>query len=189
MTRTIREPNPEEAYDESVDALVEAQRVLDSRSVRDTRAIGTRRRDLMAGDPASESGTLVSESELDADLRAKINAGSAGTVPKFPFVEYDITPGAPIPAGDPLNINTGLFTGAGARTTSIASYGTVLLPGSGADFQTDDRIIIYRNGQLYSKGPNAGTPRDVYWVSTSQVAFNVNLQPNDTIYIRTPPAY
>jgi len=120
-------------------------------------------------------------------LPSIIDPGSSS--PRLPFKEFDITAGAIIAAGDPLNINTGAFTTAGARTTLVASYGTIALPASGAEFRDDERIIIDRNGRQESRGVGAGTPRDAYWVSATQIAFNHVLFSGETLYLRMPSAY
>lgn len=120
-------------------------------------------------------------------LPSIIDPGSSA--PRLPFKEFDITPGSPVIAGDPLNIVTGSFVTAGARTTLSASYGTIALPASGAAFRDDDRIRTYRNGQVLSRGSGAGTPRDVYWVSSTQLAFATNLFQAETLYLRMPSAY
>ena len=128
-------------------------------------------------------GSLISGGALPSIIDPGASA------PRLPFKEFDITVGAAIAANDPLDINTGSFVGAGARTTLIASYGTIALPATGAEFQTDERIRVYRNGQLLSKGPGAGTPRDAYWVSSTQIAWSTQIRQNETLYLRMPSAY
>jgi hypothetical protein len=116
-----------------------------------------------------------------------IDPGTAA--PRLPFKEFDITAGAVIAANDPLNINTGVFTTAGPRTSLAASHGTIALPAAGSDFRDDERIIVLRNGRQESRGVGAGTPRDAYWVSATQIAFGHVLFPGETLYLRMPSAY
>lgn len=115
-------------------------------------------------------------------------ADSGEQAPKLPFIEFDIS-STPRPlANDPFTITTGVFTTAGAQTV-VSSDGTVALPSSGADFRDDSRIKVYRNGVLQSKGQNAAANRDVYWVSSTQLAFERRLWLIDTIKIVTPESY
>lgn len=107
---------------------------------------------------------------------------------KVPFREIDITGTGPA-ANDPMTITTGTFTTAGAQTVA-ASYGTPALPSSGADFRDDPRIKVYANGIKLSKGVDAAANRDVYLVSTTQIAFEEKLKSGrDIIYIEAPASY
>lgn len=114
-------------------------------------------------------------------------ADAGATVPKLPFVEIEIT-GTKPNADDPFTITTGTFVTAGAQTV-VSSDGTVALPASGAAFRDDSRVEIYRNGVLQSKGANAAANRDIYWVSSTQLAFETKLKTGDVIYIRTPESF
>lgn len=118
-----------------------------------------------------------------------IDPGS--NAPRLPFKEFDITAGGNIAAGDPLDIATGVFTGAGARTTLAASFGTIALPANGPDFRDDSRIEAWYNGQNLSKWHVAPGPgqRDVWWVSPTQVAFNFVIKQNTVLKFRMPSAY
>jgi len=104
---------------------------------------------------------------------------------RLPWREYLIT-STSITAGDPFNVTTGTFTGAGAQTSN-SSFGTPALPATGAEFRDDNRAKFWRNGQLQQKSATAGA--DVYWISTTQAAFNVKLRKNDIIAWETPGAY
>jgi hypothetical protein len=114
-------------------------------------------------------------------------AESGGTVPKLPFREIQITGTKPL-ANDPFTITTGTFTTAGAQTV-VSSDQTVAMPATGAAFRDDSRVEVYRNGVLQSKGASAAPNRDVYWVSSTQLAFETALKLGDVIYIRTPSAF
>jgi len=108
------------------------------------------------------------------------------TILKVPFREIDITGTAPA-ANDPMTITTGTFVTAGAQTVA-ATYGTPALPASGAAFRDDPRIKIWISGILASKGTQASDDRDVYWISTTQVAFEDKLK-DAVIYIEAPASY
>ena len=185
-SRTITENRDEEADLNSRQAVVAAERVAqgDARKVLEPYFP----RDLPSGSPASESGTLISFNELDDDLKALIG-GAGGSGSATPFREYDITAGPAIGAGDPLDILTGLFTGAGARTSLISQLGIPRFPTTGSAFQVDSRIDIWLNGQHMSLGPDAGTPRDLYWVDETKIAFATALKGGNTILVRAPASY
>lgn len=97
-----------------------------------------------------------------------------------------LTTGAVL-ADDPLTIANGTFDTAGAQTT-ITSYGTPVLPGSGAAFKADSRIMIFKNGQNLVLGSSAGDKQDVYWISATQIAFSEAFAASETIKIITPIA-
>jgi len=110
-----------------------------------------------------------------------IDPGS--TIPRRPFRHIDVTSG-PASTGDPLNIQTGAFTTAGAQTV-FASFGTPILPATAAQFRDDERVVIIRNGNTQSKG--AG--KDVQYVSTTQISFAKTVKPNDEIVIISPSSF
>ena len=115
----------------------------------------------------------------------------SGQLPRITWREYDITaPGAVLgpAANDPVNVTSGVFTGAGAQTL-VATFGTPALPANGTDFTEDERIKIWRNGQLQSKGVNAGANRQVYWISATQFAFERRLFIGESIRWEMPPTY
>ena len=107
----------------------------------------------------------------------------AGTAARLPFRHIDITAG-PASALDPLNIQTGVFTTAGAQTV-FASYSTPILPTTANNFRDDNRVKVWRNGNLQSKG----TSKDVQWVSTTQLAFTKVVKNNDEIVIESPASF
>lgn len=135
---------------------------------------------------ALPAGAFTSGSGLPALV---LGGGIGSLIPKVPFKEFDITAGAVIVAGDPLNIVTGSFTTAGARTTLVSSDGTVALPASGALFQGDSRIKVWVNGKNQSKGTGGGTPREAYWVSSTQIAFDFKIFAGNVIHIEMPASY
>ncbi len=123
-------------------------------------------------------------SEFDDDTEAAIAAS------RRQFREIDII-GTDPDANDPFNINTGVFDTAGAQTV-FASFGTLIMPVSGAAFRDDSRIQILRNGVYQSKGASGVDNRDVYFVSTSppKVAFEVKLKTGkDIIQIFSTSSY
>lgn len=113
----------------------------------------------------------------------------ATDIPKMPFREFDITAGPAIPANDPMTITTGTFTGAGARGTAVSSFGTPALPATGVAFRDDSRIKVWLSGQLLSKGASAAANRDVYWVSTTQLAFEFAVLATDELLIESPATF
>jgi hypothetical protein len=105
---------------------------------------------------------------------------------RLPFRHFDLV-GA-IAALDPLNIQTGVFTTAGAQTV-FASFGTPILPATGAAFRDDSRVKVWRNGNLQSKGAVAGDSKDIHWISTTQIAFKRVLNPTEEIVLESPASF
>lgn len=112
---------------------------------------------------------------------------SSGASAAQPFREIQIT-GTKPNADDSFDINSGTFTTAGAQTV-VSSNGTCALPATGAAFRDDPRIKVFRNGVLQSKGASGAANRDVYWVSTTQLAFETKLKKDEVIYIETLASY
>lgn len=104
---------------------------------------------------------------------------------RMPWREVEIT-STSVAVGDPLNVSTGAFTTAGAQTVT-STFGTPALPATGAQFRDDNRIKVFRNGQLQQKNATAG--KDVYWISTTQMAFNVKLRKDDVVAWETPSSF
>jgi hypothetical protein len=123
-------------------------------------------------------GSLISGSQAVPDV---IKEGSQAV--RLPFRHIDVTAG-PAAANDPLNIQTGVFTTAGAQTI-FASFSTPVLPASANDFRDDARAKVWRNGNLQSKG----TGKDVQWVSQTQLSFKEIVKPNDEIVIESPASF
>jgi len=108
--------------------------------------------------------------------------GPSSTAVRLPFRHFDVT--SPVAASDPLHVQTGVFTTAGA-TTVFATFGTPVLPASAAEFRDDERVKVYRNGNLQSKG----TGKDVVWVSATQLAFSKKVKNGDEIVIISPATF
>jgi hypothetical protein len=125
--------------------------------------------------------TLDKGSLLGGALPDIIDPGS--TVARLPFRHIDVTAG-PALAGDPLNIQTGIFSTAGAQTV-FASFGTPILPTTAAEFRDDERVKVFRNGNFQSKG----TGKDVQWVSTTQLSFSKTVKSGDEIVIISPASF
>jgi len=106
-----------------------------------------------------------------------IDPGAA--VVRLPFRHIDVSSG-PASAGDPLNIQTGAFTTAGAQTV-FATFGTPVLPATAAQFRDDSRVKVWRNGNFQSRG----TGKDCQWVSTTQLSFSKVVKPGDEIVIES----
>ena len=109
-----------------------------------------------------------------------IDPGS--TIPRRPFRHFDVT--ADAAAAETFNIQTGVFSGTGT-TTTFASYGTPVLPATANDFRDDERVEVFRNGVLQSKG----TGKDVTWVSTTQLSFSKKVKTGDEIQIKSPSSF
>lgn len=106
---------------------------------------------------------------------------------RLPWREIDIT-SATVAANDPLNVTTGAFTTAGPQTV-FSTYGTPALPAAGASFRDDNRIKVWRNGNLQSKGASASDNRDVYWISATQMAFETVIRIGEIISWEAPASY
>lgn len=97
----------------------------------------------------------------------------------IPFRQINITSG-PAQVGDSFDIQTGVFDIAGAQTI-VAGFGLPILPDNEADFINDNRVKIWRNGNLQSKGPGA----DVEYVSETQISFTAVIKPFDEILVES----
>lgn len=134
----------------------------------------------------ASAGILLSGAGALPDV---IDPGKAAV--RLPFRAYDISaPGAILgpAANDQVNVTTGVFTTAGAQTND-ATFGTPALPATGAQFRDDNRIKIWRNGVLQSKGEDAAANRRVYWISTTQMAFERRLFIGEAISWEMPSDY
>lgn len=109
--------------------------------------------------------------------------GPESTAFRLPHRHIDVTGTLPA-ANDPLNIQTGVFTTAGAQTI-FSTFGTPALPSTANDFRDDTRVKVFRNGNLQSKGVG----KEVQWVSTTQLSFAVALKAGDEIYIESPSTF
>ena len=117
-------------------------------------------------------------------------SGGGAEPNRLQFREIDITGTSPS-ADDAFNINTAVWDTAGSQTV-FASFGTLIMPSSGAAFRDDTRIRILRNGVYQSKGASGADDRDVYFVSTSppKIAFEQKLKSGkDIIQIFSPSSY
>ena len=119
---------------------------------------------------------------------ARIETGASGRE----FREFLITgpgPGQKGPlAGDSINIQTGVFAVGGAQSLLNGS-GLPILPATAAAFASSERVTVERNGVVLSKGVDAPSGREVYWVSTTEIAFNFNLRIGEAVLFRTPEDY
>lgn len=102
----------------------------------------------------------------------------SSTVARRPFRQFNVAIPGGAAAGDPLNVQTGVFSTAGA-TVVFASFGTPVLPASANEFRDDERCVIVRNGNVQTKGPG----EDVQWVSPTQLSFSKAVKNNDKITI------
>lgn len=132
----------------------------------------------------SSSGTALANND-DTAFVFYTGGPGGGTPTALPFIEVDITAGNPA-ANDPMHVQTGTFDTAGAQTVASIS-GLPLLPATGALFVGDSRIKVFIDGIKASKGVNSTANRDVYWVSTTKLAFEEKLKNTKSlIYIEAP---
>ncbi len=96
--------------------------------------------------------------------------------------EMIITVQSNVSANTAINIQTG----AGAGPGSLDGDTDIELPDSGAEFESDERVTIDLNGVGQDKGASAATNDDVYWVSTTEIAFEIGLEATDKITVRAP---
>ncbi len=134
-----------------------------------------------------DTGALYRSNSVERGDWVLVSAGG-GVASQLPFNEFDVSSSPRPSANDPFTITTGSFDTAGAQTP-VSSDGTVILPVSGALFISDSRIKIYRNGVLQSKGADSAANRDIYWVSTTKLAFEVKLRVKDSIVVVTPESF
>lgn len=111
-------------------------------------------------------------------LPDSITQSTDGQAVRLPFRHFDVT--ADAAAGESFNIQTGVFSGSGTSTV-FASYGTPILPSTANEFRDDNRVKIWRNGNLQSKGSG----KDVQWVSTTQISFSKKVKTDDEIVIES----
>jgi len=116
-------------------------------------------------------------------LPDSITQSTAGTAVRLPFRHFDVGAGGAT-AGDPLNVQTGVFTTAGA-TAVFSTYSTPILPTTANEFRDDNRVKVWRNGNLQSKG----TGKDIQWVSTTQLSFTKKVKRGDEIVVESPASF
>lgn len=84
-----------------------------------------------------------------------------------------------VPAATAINIQTGVYAGAGSPAT-VTRDTNVTLPSSAAAFNDDGRIEITLNGQELEKGV------DVLWVSTTQISISKIIYPGNVVIVKAP---
>lgn len=109
-----------------------------------------------------------------------IDPGSV--VPRLPFRHFDVTNQSA--AGETFNIQTGVYSGTGTSSV-FATFGTPVLPTTAAEFRDDNRVKIWRNGNLQSKG--AG--KEVQYVSQTQLIWREKTKAGDEIVVEAPASY
>lgn len=86
--------------------------------------------------------------------------------------------------GTAINIQTGVYVGAGSPAT--VDYDTnVTLPASGAAFRDDGKIEILLNGQGLTKGDGSGNG-EAEWVSSTQIKLNIKIKNFGQVTVRAP---
>jgi len=184
--RQIREANPEEALQNTQEAIASAE----------ARYGGPRkvippyypRRPIPAGDPMSKSGAYVAEEELDDDLRDKVNAAGQ-------LLEVVLTFPDTLAPGTAFNIQDGTYAGGGPAVVEgdrpdypyIGAPG-VTLPLTAQDFQDDGRISVILNGQELERGNGTGNG-DAVWVSPTQLKITFKtIHTGNQVMVRAPQA-
>jgi hypothetical protein len=96
------------------------------------------------------------------------------------FLEFS----ASVAPGTAINIQTGVYAGAGSPAT-VRGDTNVTLPASGAAFADDGRIEITLNGQELEKGAGIGL-QEAQWVSSTQIAFSIRISPGNVVAVKAP---
>jgi len=102
----------------------------------------------------------------------------------FTLREVLLTFSALVPAGTTVNIQTGVYAGAGSPAT-VDGDTNVTLPAAGATFKGDGRIEVHLNGQDLGKGDGSGNGV-AEWVSTTQIKINLKIKNKGCVLIRAP---
>lgn len=111
------------------------------------------------------------------------DAVGPGTSPiRLPFRHFDVT--ADAAAGESMNVQTGVFSGTGTSSV-FASFGTPVLPATAAEFRDDERVRVWRNGNLQSKGSG----KEVSYLSTTQLVWREKVKTDDEIVIASPASF
>lgn len=89
-----------------------------------------------------------------------------------------------VPAGVAINIQTGVYVGAGSPVP-LTGDTDVTLPASGATFKDDGRIEVHLNGQDLDKGDGTGNGT-AEWVSTTQIKLSLKVKNKGLVMVRAP---
>lgn len=87
------------------------------------------------------------------------------------YNEVVLTFTSAVVAGTAINIQIG--------APALYDGDTVTLPATSNEFDTDAKVGCWRNGVYLHKG----SPNDIYWVSTTQVALTCDLRVGDKVTI------
>lgn len=96
------------------------------------------------------------------------------------FLEFSAT----VAPGTAINVQTGVYAGAGSPAT-VRGDANVTLPAAGVTFADDGRIEITLNGQELEKGSGLGV-REAQWVSSTQIALALRIQPGNVLAVKAP---
>lgn len=112
--------------------------------------------------------------------------GGEATITTSPLElrEVLLTFGELVAAGTTINIQTGVYVGAGSPA-SLMGDTDVTLPSTGAAFKDDGRIEVKLNGQELSKGDGSGNGV-AEWVSQTQIKVNLKIKNKGELLIRAP---
>lgn len=86
--------------------------------------------------------------------------------------------------GTAINIQTGVYAGAGSPAT-VRGDTNVTLPSSGATYADDGRIEITLNGQELEKGAGLGQ-QEAQWMSSTQIALSIRILPGNVLAVKAP---
>jgi hypothetical protein len=98
--------------------------------------------------------------------------------------EVLLTFSATVASGTAINIQTGVYAGAGSPAT-VDNDTNVTLPTTGSKFKDDARIEVILNGQDLTKGDGSGNG-EAEWVSTTQIKLSMKIKNLGEVMVRAP---
>ena len=102
----------------------------------------------------------------------------------FELREVVLTFSALVAVGTAINIQTGVYGGAGSPAV-VDGDADVTLPTSGASFKGDGRIEVHLNGNELTKGDGSGNG-EAEWVSSTQIKLNIKIKNKGAVLVRAP---
>ena len=134
------------------------------------------------GSPDIDPTTIIT---VPADSLTNPSAGEAElSFNNYEMREVTLVFSATVAAGTAINIQTGVYGGAGSPAM-VKDDLNVTLPTSGILFKGDGRIEVSLNGQELDKGDGTGNGV-AEWVSTTQIKLSLKLKNNGMLKIRAP---
>lgn len=156
---------------------------------------GTARVDTSSGSTLTVRETDGTPTVVNVDTLTFANDGSVAsgpganeaTVTTSPQELREVVLGpftAVVAVGTAINIQTGVYAGAGSPA-AVAGDTNVVLPATGTAFKDDGRIEVTLNGQELTKGDGSGNG-EAEWVSTTQIKLSLKVKPSGAIMVRAP---